>query len=324
MRCASEEGHVAERDVTRKSKKLTTNGKWRGQMTSNEKGRRLEDAVKAIEGAIIRRLPGYSESTFNIEGRKIFVVNGVRHEVDVFVASLPGTGYESRFIFECKNWSEKVGKNEIIILSEKVRALNAQRGFIVAKAFTADAIAQLALDLRVEKLDADEIDASLVEVPGKFHLVQIGESDASIIIAHWGADGSKTMPLDMDKATLRLREEESPLRLYTDRWLIGERDERMKAFNSIAAGQGDHEIEFRAFNEFAEGEAFVDGSMISHLRANMRVKAKVVPAIVRSVFDVATRGRSIVVEIATPEIRLMANFVLGPHLGATTSSNGNL
>ena len=72
-------------------------------MNSNEKGDALEAAVHAIEGAILRACPGYSEKTFRIERKKLITVGGVRHEVDVWVTiELPGC-YESIFIFECKN-----------------------------------------------------------------------------------------------------------------------------------------------------------------------------------------------------------------------------
>uniref|UniRef100_UPI00286BF9C8 restriction endonuclease n=1 Tax=Methylibium sp. TaxID=2067992 RepID=UPI00286BF9C8 len=111
-----------------------------------EKGDSLEDAVRAIEDSILRSAPGFAHGTFRIEQKRIVQSAGVRHEVDLFVTASLATGYEATFIFECKNWQAKVGKNEIIVFSEKVATVGAQRGFFVARAFTRDARAQAAKD----------------------------------------------------------------------------------------------------------------------------------------------------------------------------------
>ena len=86
---------------------------------SIEKGKALEFAVRAIETAILRSSPALRENTFMIESRKVVIVGGVRHEIDVHVQVDLGKGYKATFVFECKNWQEAVGKNEIIIFSEE-------------------------------------------------------------------------------------------------------------------------------------------------------------------------------------------------------------
>jgi hypothetical protein len=98
-------------------------------VSANGKGNALEMAVRAIEATILRALPNYSEKTFRIESKKIINVGGVRHEIDIWVSVELGSGYDALFIFECKNWQEKVGKNEIIVFSEKISAIRAQKGF---------------------------------------------------------------------------------------------------------------------------------------------------------------------------------------------------
>ena len=105
----------------------------------SEKGDALEAAVAAIERHILGTSPRLSEKTFLIESKKRIFVNGVHHEIDIFVTIDPGGGYKSVFIFECKNWEDAVNKNEIVIFAEKVAAAQAQRGFFVAKSFTKDA-----------------------------------------------------------------------------------------------------------------------------------------------------------------------------------------
>src|SRR5207302_1522136 len=96
------------------------------EITAAEKGDALEQAVRYIEGVIIGQFPGYSKDTFEIEGKKIVVVAGVRHEIDVYVRLRHGGGYDSVFVFECRNRQEKVSKNDIIVFIEKIRVTQAQ------------------------------------------------------------------------------------------------------------------------------------------------------------------------------------------------------
>ena len=125
-------------------------------MTSDDKGRALERAVHALERAILRDSPGFSERMFRVEPRKILVRDGVRHEIDLYVSIDVTPVHSVVYVFECKNWAAPVGKNEIIIFSEKIAAADAQRGFFIAKAFTKDAEAQAAKDTRIELLIANE------------------------------------------------------------------------------------------------------------------------------------------------------------------------
>jgi hypothetical protein len=82
------------------------------------KGSNLEKAVQLIEDAILRASPALKKKAFTIERNKIMAVAGVHHEIDVWVEIDAGKGYNAVFIFECKNWQDKVGKNEIIVFGE--------------------------------------------------------------------------------------------------------------------------------------------------------------------------------------------------------------
>jgi len=116
-----------------------------------------------------------------------------------------GPGYEAIFVFECKNWQEKVGKNEIIVFSEKFRVANAQRGFFVAKSYTADAVAQAERDQRVELLLAAELDPSAVMVPAGFHAIYLGETNAGVTIRMKGASPDAVgVPIDLTSASFVL------------------------------------------------------------------------------------------------------------------------
>jgi hypothetical protein len=97
---------------------------------AHDKGNALEIAVRAIESAILKSFPAYTDKTFRIESKTIVVDEGVRHEIDIWVAVDLGKAYAAIFIFECKNTQEKVNKNDIIIFAEKIRTVAAQKGFL--------------------------------------------------------------------------------------------------------------------------------------------------------------------------------------------------
>ena len=102
--------------------------------TAHQKATELEQAIAAIERAILSANPNLSEKSYKISFRRIIVVDSVKHEIDVWVEFELGNGYKSIFIFEAKNWNTTIGKNHIIVFSEKITAANAQTGFFVAKA----------------------------------------------------------------------------------------------------------------------------------------------------------------------------------------------
>src|ERR1700722_8924757 len=110
--------------------------------TPAEKGNDLEKVVAGIERHILHTSPNLCENPFLIESKKIICVGGVHHEIDIFVTIDSARGYKSVYIFECKNWTDAVGKNEVIIFSQKIGAAQAQHGYFVAKSFTRDAEAQ--------------------------------------------------------------------------------------------------------------------------------------------------------------------------------------
>src|SRR6266487_6296745 len=125
------------------------------------KGDALEKAVQLIETYILGTNPATKEAIVTFEPKKIVVVDGVKHEIDIYITIDLGKGYESVFIFECKNWQEAVGKNEIIVFSEKIDAVQAQKGYFIAKKFGEYAQAQAKKDKRLELLIASDALASL-------------------------------------------------------------------------------------------------------------------------------------------------------------------
>ncbi len=131
--------------------------------TVQSKGRELETVVRQIEELILSSDPALKHSDLIFESNKILSIQGVRHEIDLFVQAKHPKGYDLTFIFECKNWKKPVGKNEIISFSEKLKVSAAQRGFFVAPKFTSDARAQAAQDPRMELVTVNREFTSMID-----------------------------------------------------------------------------------------------------------------------------------------------------------------
>ena len=107
---------------------------------ASEKGRALENATRSIHELLLRK-NGLTDETVVIEPNYQFKAGGARNEIDILVRINPDSPNERRQLFECKNRKTKVSKNDIIILADKVRRLKGEKGTMVARSFTRDALA---------------------------------------------------------------------------------------------------------------------------------------------------------------------------------------
>ena len=183
-------------------------------VTPIEKGNALEAAVAAIESHILRTTPGLSEKTFLIENKKIINVGGVHHEIDIFVTIDLGNGYKSIFIFECKNWQGPVGKNEVIVFSEKIAAAQAQHGYLIARSFTKDACFQAERDSRVILSTEAEHDPLTAERPYEFHICFQELEHAEVLLHGRGSRGEPAL-VDIDASRANHLGNPINLREYT-------------------------------------------------------------------------------------------------------------
>lgn len=278
--------------------------------TPLEKGSALELAVHAIESAILRSSPSYQEKTFSVEMKKIVTVAGVRHEIDIWVAVDLGAGYEAFFVFECKNWAEEVGKNELIVFSEKIKVLQAQRGFFVAKSFTSDAEAQAKLDPRITLMRVTDLPVEDIPVPYGFHGINVEGITAEVAVIAAGADETATREnVDMTTATMVINGEAVALEPYARDWISTESDKRVNAFPSQAAEEGLHHLSFESERGFTPGAARTDEIQIGKIRLLGQVQVRVVRAKIISHFEVATRGRALTVALDLGPVQLQGTFV---------------
>jgi hypothetical protein len=268
--------------------------------TPKEKGNALEATVAAIEQHILGTSPALREKTFLIESKKIFTtVAGVHHEIDIFVTIDVGGGYESVFIFECKNWEDAVGKNEIIIFAEKIDATRAQDGYFVAKSFTKDACSQAATNQRIRLVEASEHEPTTAPLPFGFHSLIMTPVHAEATF-HKRDGGTQLKTIDVATAVAKLRGELIDLRGYLCKWAEDAASQDALSFRSERYPEGDYERSTEAKREFAERELTIDGMEIAWAETSVRYKATVVRPAVVSYFEVQSRGR--VVSLAPMQI----------------------
>lgn len=259
------------------------------------KGKQLERSVEAIETAIIQTSPMYNEDTFRLESPKIIVVDGVKHEIDVWVEVELAKGYNPVFIFECRNREEKADKNDIIVFSEKIDASQAQHGFFVARSFTQYAKAQADKDSRVTLLPVKELPVEEIPVPFDLHFVgQEGRPHAKLEIREAGVDEpEKVWELDVEDASFILEGEQIPMREYLEAWVKAAIDERTRTFPSSRLVEGVYDLEVSQQRTFAEGQLFVDDRPMSYIDLHVEFKMRVVRPPIESHFEVNSRGRSL-------------------------------
>jgi len=109
--------------------------------TAKAKGDALEYAVFRIQEALIESTPELRGANAMIERNKVIEVDGVPHEVDLWLTISPHTAFAAHHLIECKNWSKPVGKDVVMSVGAKREELRAAKAFIIAHAFTQPAIA---------------------------------------------------------------------------------------------------------------------------------------------------------------------------------------
>lgn len=258
---------------------------------SQQKGNSLEMAVHALESAILRRSPGYSEKTFHIAGKRIIRIGGVHHEVDIWVNVEIGDGYNATFIFECKNQKAKVNKNDIVAFAEKIKAAQAQTGFFVAKSFTRDAKAQASSEPRIQLLSARELPLDEVPVPIQcFHAVVVESRDITCCIEQGIAYGT-TAIVDLSTASFTIDGKVLDLSAYVNEWSNEEISKRQNRFRSESVAEGVYPLTFEASRVYSDRDVMMNHERIAQMKLSGTVQVRVVRGTIVSRFEVETRGR---------------------------------
>ncbi len=270
-------------------------------MTSAEKGDALEIAVEAIEHVILASSPSLHGQAFNVERGKAITIADVPHEIDVFVTVAAAKGYQSTFIFECKNWKDPVDKKEIMVFSGKIAALSAQRGYFVAKEYTRGALAYAKTDPRMEILYASEFDVAKTPPPESFHITQGVSAKPYTFFRVRGASGDYGEPISLDGKRFTIGGEDMLLTEYLDTWTEQLYFDRLQTFYTWGLDEGSYQIAADGQQFFAPGECVLDGKDMEHVRLFVEFGVQIIKPAVISDFEVATRGR--VVRLSKVNVR---------------------
>lgn len=261
-------------------------------ITRPQKGRSLERAVQFVQQTILQSDPHLQGVKFSIEANKIVVVSGVRHEIDVLVKTLPNSPYESTPIFECKNWEKPVGKNEVIILTEKVNVVRANRGFLVAKSISKDAMAQLELDRRLRFIRCSEdflnISSLTMELIHSVHDMY----QKTVLIKFRGATPAvHPQQIELTEVTCRLDNKPVTFSEYIEKH-VAELVSHDHAENSAKyRNEGTHPGEETKQIDFHPGEFVLNGLDVENMKLLIRFMVTVRKQKLVSKFELEGQGR---------------------------------
>ena len=256
----------------------------------HNKGDALENAVAAIEEVILRSSVGRKPI---IEKKKIIVVNGVRHEIDVYVTADLAPGYKSIFIFECKNWKEAVGKNEIIIFSEKIDASCATSGCFVAKSYTADAVNQARQDPRITLLLASEYDPGSGAEAFQFFTRSPEMTKLDVTMVKRGSAGRNLKPISPEASELECLGQPVNFRAQLSIWSMEVCEGDLMAFFEEPVPAGIYHRTVDGELSFGPGQVLINHEEVEKLALHVEYKVNVTQVPVVSHFEVKSRGRCI-------------------------------
>ncbi len=257
-----------------------------------DKGDALENAVAAIEEVILQSSAGIGRRPI-IEKKKVIMVNGVRHEIDVYVTVDLAPGYKPIFIFECKNWKEAVGKNEIIIFSEKIDASHANSGCFVAKSYTTDAVSQAKQDPRITLLLAAEYDPETGPEVFQFFTRSPEMTKLDVTMFKPGSRGLDPKPISIEAAHLEWLGRPTYLPTQLTLWSMTVCAKDLMAFFEEPVPAGVYHRVVDGDLHFTPGEVVVNHEAVEKLTFHIEYKVTVTPVPVVSHFEVESRGRCI-------------------------------
>lgn len=272
------------------------------KITPQQKGDHLEDAVRLIEQTILNSKPGLKQFPFSIETKKIFVADEVRHEIDVYIQIDLGHGYKSIFIFECKNWNDPVGKNELIIFSEKLKITNAQKGYFIANKFSRYAVNQAAKDDRIEILKVTADNSILLSFPD-FHSIERDHSkvhtNADFVKRGTKKDNAKFQPISPDYCKIDLNGESIELTNYLNEKTSEIIESRINKESTNRLPEGVYNYEYQETLFYEPGSLMVQGFDIERLELNITFPLIVSRPKIKYAFEVGHRGKVISYESTT-------------------------
>ena len=260
--------------------------------TPQDKGNALENAVAAIEEVILQSSAGTGIKPI-VQKKKIIIVNEVRHEIDVYVTADLGPGYKPIFILECKNWKEAVGKNEIIIFSEKIDVSRATSGCFVAKSYTSDAVNQAKQDPRITLLLASEYDTETGAGAFQFFTRSPEMTKLDMTMFKRGSTGLDLKPILPEASELEYLGQPVNLQAQLSIWSMKVCTNDLMAFFEEPVPAGVYHRTVDGELNFGPGQVRVNHEEVEKLAFHVEYKVTVTQVPVVSHFEVKTRGTCI-------------------------------
>ncbi|MBU1404626.1 MAG: restriction endonuclease [Proteobacteria bacterium] len=254
----------------------------------------MEEAVHLIEKHILNSNPSLKKSSFFIENNKIIDADGVHHEIDVYVEIDICHGYRSIFIFECKNLSKPASKNDIIIFNEKIKMINAQKGYFVSKSFSKDAISQSKKFSRIELLYATEEESVLYALPDMHCVTQDIVSKYLLFVRRGSINDERNIKkINMEEINIVLNGKKIDAKKF-------ENEEVLKIVNSHLGNEKTHNYangtySFRFTDKiiYPEGLLMMNGDEIDRIEFTISVNLIVSRPKIRYSFEIGKRGKVI-------------------------------
>ncbi len=270
---------------------------------SKYKGDILERAVEQIEYQIIKTNPSFKYADFTIEKNKFITVNGVKHEIDIYINIIHGFDYDSVFIFECKNWSKNIGKNEIINFEKKIDVTNAQKGFFIAKSFGKYAIAEANNNDRLILVKATELGLNDFFIKG-FHAVYNHKRDLNIKVEIETDSGKCKEPSILHEGSFKIDEDEINFNDFVFKKidvLVANKTDKLP---TDRMNEGEHIIEIdEAISVMDDSLYHTHYGRITKIRINFQYKLFIVFPRLIYAYYIENRGRNFKLITDIPYIR---------------------
>lgn len=281
------------------------------------KGKALEQLVRKIESHILLNNTGIEPSNLTISTNKIFNVDGVRCEIDVWVEIDHGSGYRNAVAFECKNWEEKVGPKEISWFASKVEKIQASKGYFIAKAYTSNAHSEAKKSPRIELLLAKFDDSMDQPVPFGMHMIMPQNDIHSEVHFRARAPGKtksaepKRLEMNFETVTADLGGKPLDLNQYLRDWSIEVAQAGLSEFPSTHLPSGTHQSSMSQTRSFKSGELTLDGIEIREIEIKTRRTVQVVQTKVKQSASIESRADLLELEPAkiNDDIELEIGFI---------------
>jgi hypothetical protein len=258
---------------------------------THEKGRYLETKVAELLKAVFEYDHKLKTSDFEIKLRHTVHVMGVPYEIDVWIETAKSSApYHSLFVYECKNWKAPVGKEVVSSLAEKVEAVGATRGFLVAHRFTKHAYQLVKLKPRIQLLECSEEFSNFLQISGS----HVARHPLKLTLTAHARYVSEPFMDEQNPAgvAIQLNGESIPFPQFQDgllRRFFGEYEQADPIFSRHRAN---HFAQFRSLFPYYEGQLLMNQVEIAHLVVDGSFFVYFKPMQLVSKFELKGMGRT--------------------------------